>query len=133
VDAINDGNGRLSRILMNRELLAAGLSRIVVPTVFRHDYIDALWGLSRRDDPSVLVRSLEFCQRVTAACSATTVAGAVEAWARSYAFCENPRYARLTMPNPASEIIDHDGVHAPTDYWQAVGHKSVGYQPWPPA
>ena len=124
----NDGNGRLSRILMNRELLAAGLSRIVVPTVFRHDYIDALRALSRRDDPSVLVRSLEFCQRVTASCSAATVKEAVEAWAQSYAFCENPRHARLTMPNPASDIIDHDGVHAPSDYWQAVG-----YQSWTPA
>ncbi|MCV9964330.1 Fic family protein [Pararhizobium sp. BT-229] len=127
----SDGNGRLSRILMNRELLAAGLSRVVVPTVFRHDYIDALRALSRRDDPSVLVRSLEFCQRVTAACSANTVAGVVEVWAQAYAFCENPRHARLTMPNPASEIIDHDGVHAPTDYWQAVGHKPVGHEPWP--
>lgn len=124
----DDGNGRLGRILMNRELLTAGLSHIVVPAVFRHDYIDALRSLSRRDDPSILVRSLEFCQRVTAACSAATVTEAVEAWAQAYAFCENTRHARLTMPNPAVEIIALDGVHAPTDYWHSVGHK-----PWPAA
>jgi Fic family protein len=29
----NDGNGRLSRIMMTKELVGAGLSRIVIPTV----------------------------------------------------------------------------------------------------
>jgi fido (protein-threonine AMPylation protein) len=70
VHPFNDGNGRISRIMMTKELIAAGLSRIIIPTVFRNDYFDALRALSRRDDPSIFVRSLEFCQKVTAACSA---------------------------------------------------------------
>lgn len=53
-----DGNGRLSRIMMNAELTAAGQSKIIVPTVFRPDYIGALRRLSRNGDPDVLVEAI---------------------------------------------------------------------------
>ena len=53
-----DGNGRLSRIMMNAELTSAGQSKILVPTVFRPDYIGALRRLSRRGDPSPLIAAL---------------------------------------------------------------------------
>jgi hypothetical protein len=116
----NDGNGRVSRILMTRELLAANLSRIVIPTVYRDDYIDSLRALSRRDEPSIFVRNMEFCQRVSSACSASSAAEAIQTWSRTYAFCENPRHARLTMPNPSLEIQKKNGGFAPDDYWQAT-------------
>jgi Fic family protein len=35
VHPFSDGNGRLSRIMMNPELVAAGEQRIVVPTIYR--------------------------------------------------------------------------------------------------
>ena len=53
-----DGNGRVSRIMMNAELTAAGQSKIIVPMVFRPDYIGALRRLSRNGDPEVLVRAM---------------------------------------------------------------------------
>ena len=53
-----DGNGRISRIMMNAELTAAGQAKIIVPTVFRPDYIGALRRLSRNGDPSVLVKAM---------------------------------------------------------------------------
>ena len=120
----NDGNGRISRILMTRELMAASLSRIVIPTVYRDDYVDSLRALSRRDDPSILVRNLEFCQRVSAACSASSAAEAIYTWATAYGFCENPRQARLTMPNPAVAVTSQNGVYAPDDYWQAISYQN---------
>lgn len=120
VHPFNDGNGRISRIMMTKELLAAGLSRIVIPTVFRNDYFDALRALTRRDDPSILVRSLEFCQKVTAACSASTTDEVIEAWALAYGFCEDGRHARLSMPNPAMTIEMRNGIPAPSDYWAAI-------------
>jgi hypothetical protein len=120
----NDGNGRISRIMMTRELLAANLSRIVIPTVYRDDYVDSLRALSRRDDPSILVRNLEFCQKVSAACSGASAAEAIYNWATAYGFCENPRQARLTMPNPALRIEDQNGVYAPEDYWQAISYQN---------
>lgn len=128
IHPFNDGNGRVSRILMTRELLSAGLSRIVVPTVFREDYVDSLRALSRRDEPSIYVRNMEFCQRVSAACSAPSAEEAVRTWARAYAFCENPRQARLTMPNPALTIVNQGGVFAPEDYWHAVASRNeIGF------
>ena len=53
-----DGNGRISRIMMNAELTAAGQTKIIVPTVFRPDYIGALRRLSRDGDPEVLVTAM---------------------------------------------------------------------------
>jgi hypothetical protein len=120
VHPFNDGNGRLSRIMMTKELVSAGLSRIVVPTVYRSDYLDALRALSRRGEPLIFVRSLEFCQRVSAACSAASLDGAIDAWARAYAFCEDGRHARLTMPDPAIAIETRRGIPAPADYWASI-------------
>ena len=53
-----DGNGRISRIMMNAELTATGQAKVIVPTVFRPDYIGALRRLSRTGDPSVLVKAM---------------------------------------------------------------------------
>ncbi len=53
-----DGNGRISRIMMNAEMVAADQSKIIIPTVFREDYLNALRRLTRRNDPSVLLRAM---------------------------------------------------------------------------
>ena len=56
VHPFNDGNGRVSRIMMNEELVKGGRTRIIVPTVFREDYLLSLRRLSRNNDPSVYIR-----------------------------------------------------------------------------
>lgn len=58
VHPFNDGNGRISRIMMNAELVAADQSKIIIPTVFREDYLNALRRLTRRGDPSVIIRAM---------------------------------------------------------------------------
>ena len=45
-----DGNGRIARIMMNAELVKAGLGRIIIPTVYREDYLIGLRRLTRKDD-----------------------------------------------------------------------------------
>lgn len=62
-----DGNGRVARVLMNSELTAAGMQRIVVPLCFRDEYLAALRALSRGSDPRPLVRVLDFAQEYAAA------------------------------------------------------------------
>src|SRR5205807_9955522 len=62
-----DGNGRVARIIMNTELVAAGENRIIVPTVYRNNYLMALKALSQNSIPGALVRTLDFAQRYTAA------------------------------------------------------------------
>ena len=59
IHPFNDGNGRVSRIMMNAELTSSGNSKIIIPTVYRTDYLDALRRLTRANDPSVLVRAME--------------------------------------------------------------------------
>ena len=62
-----DGNGRVARIMMNAELVAAGEERIVIPTVFRDNYLSALRALSQSGWPVPLIRVLDYAQRWTAA------------------------------------------------------------------
>ena len=62
VHPFNDGNGRVSRIMMNAELVKGSRTRIIVPTVFREDYLLSLRRLSRNNDPSVYVRVMEKLQ-----------------------------------------------------------------------
>ena len=62
-----DGNGRLARVMMNAELIAGGEERIVIPTVYRGDYIAALRALSHRTSAEPQIRMLDFTQQFTAA------------------------------------------------------------------
>ena len=67
VHPFSDGNGRAARIMMNSELVAAGEERIVVPTVFRANYLSALKALSQSGLPQPLIRVLDYAQRWTGA------------------------------------------------------------------
>jgi Fic family protein len=62
-----DGNGRIARIMMNAELVAAGEERIVIPTVYRANYLSALKALSQSRHPRPLIRMLDYAQKWTAA------------------------------------------------------------------
>ncbi|MCE9580244.1 MAG: Fic family protein [Deltaproteobacteria bacterium] len=54
----DDGNGRLARVMMNAEMVAADTSTIIIPTVFRDDYLNALRALTRRHRATPLVDAL---------------------------------------------------------------------------
>jgi hypothetical protein len=58
-----DGNGRIARIMMNAELVAAGEERIIIPTVFRGNYLTALKALSLNSLSEPIVRTLDFAQK----------------------------------------------------------------------
>ena len=53
----NDGNGRVSRLVMNSELSRLGSCRIIIPTLFHDQYVDAQRALTRNNDPEALVRA----------------------------------------------------------------------------
>lgn len=63
VHPFNDGNGRISRIMMNAELVRAEQTRIIVPTVFREDYILALRKLTRQKEPSAYINVMTKLQK----------------------------------------------------------------------
>lgn len=58
VHPFNDGNGRTSRLAMNLVLSNAGRVRIIIPTVFREDYLLALKALTNHAEPEPYVRML---------------------------------------------------------------------------
>ena len=66
VHPFSDGNGRVARVMMNAELAAAGEHRILVPTVFRANYLAALRALSRTGRAEPLVQAMDYAWRWTA-------------------------------------------------------------------
>jgi hypothetical protein len=62
-----DGNGRLARVLMNADLSAAGLQRIVIPLSYRDNYLQSLRAMSNNGDPGPLIRVLDYAQKYAAA------------------------------------------------------------------
>ena len=49
VHPFTDGNGRVARVMMNAELSAANLARIVIPSVYRREYLGGIRRVSQSD------------------------------------------------------------------------------------
>lgn len=62
-----DGNGRTARLAMNAVLSAVGLCRIIVPTVYREDYLLPLKALSNNRDAKPFVAAMTRAQDWSAA------------------------------------------------------------------
>lgn len=58
VHPFNDGNGRLARLVMNAELSAADGCRIIVPTLFREEYLDCLRHLTRNGHAEPFLKAM---------------------------------------------------------------------------
>jgi hypothetical protein len=93
-----DGNGRIARAMMNAELTHAGLSRTIVPTVLRDDYLLALRAMSRSDNPDPIIKVMDRAQQFTSELPLTSYEVATSALTRCHAFDE-PDEARLRMPS----------------------------------
>ena len=96
-----DGNGRIARAFMNAELVAGGERRIVVPTVYRDDYLGALRVLSRQDIPMPYVLMLDQAQRFTASVRWDEYATALADLMAAKAFAVTEEGWRLLVPRTA--------------------------------
>ncbi len=54
-----DGNGRIARVMMNSELVKENQTKIIIPTVYRDDYVGALRRLTRQNDPDAYIRMMQ--------------------------------------------------------------------------
>lgn len=61
-----DGNGRTARVMMNAELVNQGQAKIIIPTVYREDYMLALRRLTRQHEPTAYITMLERAHEFTA-------------------------------------------------------------------
>jgi Fic/DOC family len=99
VHPFDDGNGRVARVMMNAELVAGGQTRIIVPTVFREDYLDGLRMLSRQDQPGVLIKALRYAHDYTSQIPWHTTDAARQMLEMTHAFNEPNSADRLVLPS----------------------------------
>ena len=102
VHPFDDGNGRIARIMMNVELVAAGEHRIIIPSVYRNNYMMGLRGMSTNGHAEGLTASLDFAQRYSAAIDYSELDIARQQLAETNAFRDSDEEAagviRLAMP-----------------------------------
>jgi fido (protein-threonine AMPylation protein) len=98
VHPFDDGNGRTARVMMNAELVAGAQARIIVPTVFREDYLDGLRMLTRQDRPGVLIKAMRYVHDYTAQIPWSGLSGARQALEATHALNEPNSADRLVLP-----------------------------------
>lgn len=89
VHPFSDGNGRLARVMMNAELVKYGQTKIIIPTVFREDYIGALRLLTRQQQPDTYIRMLQRAQQFSATLHGEDLSAMNEVLLNSNAFKED--------------------------------------------
>lgn len=96
VHPFSDGNGRLSRVMMNAELTAANECRIIIPTVYRDDYVTALKAFSQNRQTDPVIRMFERAQTFTASMDYSSYEAGKASFTKAEAF-KDPREGKLTF------------------------------------
>ena len=93
-----DGNGRIARIMMNAELVQSGLSKIILPTVMRDDYLRTLRLLSREGNADAFIEVMDFAQQFSAELTYSSYEETLNLLKRCHAFDE-PDEGHLKLPS----------------------------------
>ncbi|MGH8139536.1 MAG: Fic family protein [Steroidobacteraceae bacterium] len=112
VHPFTDGNGRTARVAMNHFLTEAGLTRIIVPTVFRDDYISALKALSSNAHPVPLVRMLARAAHFSRWLDMTSTTHCFAALTRSNAM-QRPEDAQLVFSDSQLAAVPAGTTNSP--------------------
>ncbi|MGA2127115.1 MAG: Fic family protein [Xanthobacteraceae bacterium] len=81
-----DGNGRVARVMMNAEMAATEQVRVLIPIIYRSNYLSALRALSAGAWPEPIIKTLVFAQRWVTAVPWDDMNAAVAVLARTNAF-----------------------------------------------
>jgi hypothetical protein len=95
-----DGNGRTARLAMNAELTVASACRVIVPTLFREEYLDCLRVLSRNAEPKPFIAAMQRIHRWTAAFDYEELDRTIEQMAACNAFEKSLVQFKLLFPEP---------------------------------
>ena len=90
-----DGNGRVARVILNAELSAQGLQRIIVSIHDRDDYMQALRGLTHNANAAAYASVLSKLQRTAFATDYSSLTSARISLDARDAFAEESRSAIL--------------------------------------
>lgn len=97
VHPFDDGNGRVARLFMNAELSAAKLVRIIVPTVYRDDYLSGMRAITRNQDDAAYIRMVSRVQDFSRRLGFQEYDAALKQLEAANAL-EKPNQAKLIMP-----------------------------------
>ncbi|MGI8403065.1 MAG: Fic family protein [Gemmatimonadaceae bacterium] len=100
VHPFDDGNGRVARAFMNAEFAAAKETRILIPSVYRDDYLTGLRVLTRQYEPKAYVQVLDFAQRFTSSIDWSSYDRVEKALHLANAFETPEMNTRLKIPTP---------------------------------
>jgi Fic family protein len=118
VHPFEDGNGRLSRLVMNAELSRVGLTRIIIPTLLHPHYVDCVRVLTRQNEASGLVRCLAKMARWANQFDYSSLDELIAALRKTNALSKNrqPNTACSTWTEQAScrsEAMEHARLRTP--------------------
>ena len=99
VHPFTDGNGRLARLVMNAELNVVGSCRIIVPTLYREEYLDCLRNLTRNADPVPYMNAMQRIHEWTAAFDYEDLDNVITVMTRCNAFERSPVQYKLLSPS----------------------------------
>lgn len=93
-----DGNGRLARLVMNAELTAMDECRIIIPTLYREQYLDCLRRLTRDGDPGPFLKAMTYIQEWTAGFDYDVLDTVIDRMKACNAFERSLNHHKLLMP-----------------------------------
>lgn len=99
IHPFSDGNGRLARLMMNAELTHAGEGRIIVPSLYREEYLDCLRVLTREGNPEPFIKVMQLAQEWTGAFRYADLQEVIAAMKRCNAFEESRIEHLLLLPD----------------------------------
>ena len=103
-----DGNGRLSRSVLNAVLISNGLERVVIPSVFRVDYLTAMSALSNSGNAIPFVKAIQKAQRWVHHAPDSSHENLVSYMKKTHAQ-EDPYKSSLVVPDKGQMRVNPDG------------------------
>lgn len=94
-----NGNGRLARLVMNAELSVVDSCRIIVPTLFREEYLDCLRLLTRSGTPKPFLDAMQKIHAWTAEFDYEDVDAVIELMEACHAFEKSRVQYKLLAPS----------------------------------
>jgi hypothetical protein len=98
VHPFNDGNGRIARAMMNSEVVAGGQCRIIIPSVYRSEYIGALRRLTNHADPDAFLRVMNIAQEFVSRIDFSDLARSRKVLTDCHAFNDPSEDQKLVLP-----------------------------------
>lgn len=99
VHPFDDGNGRTARAMMNSELVSAEETRIIIPSVFRDEYVASLKRLTNHLQPESFIKVMSFAQNFVAGILFDSYSAAQVQMEKCNAFDDPADDKRLLLPS----------------------------------